>query len=82
MDSLTDLIRGDETYESIKPGKCKACGEPYALITGSNRTFRKDGRRYAKINCEKIGWGSFRCSRCKEVIEETWVPDETTSPTT
>jgi formate dehydrogenase maturation protein FdhE len=74
MKELTALIRQDETFGKIENGKCNVCGEPYALITGSNTTFRKDGRRYAQINCAEIGWGAFRCSTCKEVIEETWIP--------
>lgn len=78
-DSLKELIRDDETYESIIRGKCSKCGEPYALITGSTKTCRKDGRRYAQINCNTIGWCAFRCHKCEEVIEDTWVSVETTS---
>lgn len=79
MDSLKDLIRSDEEYKTITPGKCSVCGEPYALITGSDKTFYKDGRRYAQINSAEKGWASFRCHGCKQVLEKTWV--ETTSPT-
>jgi hypothetical protein len=81
MDSIRELIRGDETYDKIVAGKCKICGKEYALITGSNRTLRKDGKRFAEVDCKKIGWDAFRCRGCKEIIEETWIPDETTSPT-
>jgi hypothetical protein len=44
MDSIRELIRGDETYDKIVAGKCKICGKEYTLITGSNRTSRKDGK--------------------------------------
>jgi hypothetical protein len=73
MKDLKELIRSDETYSSIQNGKCSKCDEPYALIIGSNKTFYKNGKRYATINSDQNGWASFRCKNCKEVIDETWV---------
>jgi hypothetical protein len=73
MMKLTELIRHDETFGKIQNGKCSKCNEPYALITGSNKTFHRDGRRYAHINFTEIGLSAFRCKKCSECIEETWV---------
>lgn len=76
MEDLRRLIRRDEKYDTIQIGKCKICNEPYAVIVGSSKTCRRDGRRFAQINSDKIGWCAFRCDKCNSVIDETWVPNE------
>jgi hypothetical protein len=72
---LSYLIVKDETYESIIDGVC-SCGLRHVLITGSNKTFRRDGRRWTEPNPHGLGWSSFRCSSCGECIDESWRPIE------
>lgn len=80
MESLESFLREGESHYSMKMGKCGNCGKGYALITGSNFTAFRNGKRFAEVgNPAKHGWGAFRCSGCEEVIENTWV--EITSPT-
>ena len=69
------LIRDDESWTMATAGHCK-CGKEYVKIEGSNKTFYKNGIRFAEVgNQEKHGWSSFRCGNCGEVMENSWEKD-------
>ena len=71
---LEYLLAPGETHAAIIAGHC-TCGEPYALIKGSNKTFWKNGDRYAHCVQDENGWSVFRCSKCGKCIEHSFTPD-------
>lgn len=69
------LIRPDESWTMANAGHCK-CGKEYVKIEGSDKTFYKNGVRFAEVGSERsFGWSSFRCGKCSSVLESSWVKD-------
>ena len=64
-----------ETYSDIIKGNC-SCGEPINKVLNSDCTNRTNGDRFYYPN-ETSAWGIFRCKKCLEPIDSSFIPKST-----
>ena len=69
---LEKLLVPGETHTDIIAGHC-TCGEPYALIKGSNHTCYRNGDRMAHCADGEQGICYFRCTKCGGWLEDTFM---------